>query len=206
VKLSDYAAAQGVSYRTAWRWFHSGIIKGRQLPTGTILVDVDDANTAPAKEALVKDQCAAVYARVSSAENKANLEGQAARVASYCAAKGWTVRSVVKEVGSGLNDQRPKLLKLLADDDLDFIVVEHKDRLTRFGFHYIETLLGAKGRRVVVINEADGAREDLVQDFVGVITSFCARIYGQRRAKRKTEKLLEELRSDVESGREMPVP
>ena len=78
-------------------------------------------------------------------------------------------------------------------------MVEHRDRLTRFGFHFIETLLANQGRRIEVINEADGAREDLIQDFASVITSFCARLYGQRRAKRKTEKLIAELRA-VESA------
>jgi predicted site-specific integrase-resolvase len=84
---------------------------------------------------------------------------------------------------------------------VSLIVVEHRDRLTRFGFHFIEALLSNQGRRVEVITETDGAREDLIQDFVSIITSFRARLYGQRRAKRKTEKLIAELRA-VESGHE----
>jgi putative resolvase len=196
MKLSDYAIAQGVTYKTAWRWFRSGQISGRQMPSGTIIVDLP---ASPQATVTSISSTAAVYARVSSSENKANLENQAERVAAYCAAKGWKVRDVVKEIGSGLNDQRPKLLKLLTDDDIALIVVEHKDRLTRFGFTYIEALLRQRGRRIEVINEADGAKEDLIQDFISIITSFCARIYGQRRAKRKTEKILAELQADAES-------
>jgi predicted site-specific integrase-resolvase len=70
--------------------------------------------------------------------------------------------------------------------------VEHKDRLTRFGFKYIESLMELQGRKIEVINNLDD-KDDLIQDFVSVITSFCARIYGQRRSKRSTEKLIKEL-------------
>ena len=109
---------------------------------------------------------------------------------------GFTVKHVVKEVGSGLNDNRKKLLKLLDNKSIGFIIVEHKDRLTRFGFNYIDTLLKSRGGKVVVINDIDNDKEDLVQDFISVITSFCARIYGKRRSKRKTEKILENINKD----------
>ena len=79
---------------------------------------------------------------------------------------------------------------------IQYIIVEHKDRLTRFGFNYIKALLKSIGGSVIVINEVESNKEDLIQDFVSVITSFCARIYGQRRSKRKTEKLLEGLKED----------
>ena len=100
---------------------------------------------------------------------------------------------VVKEIGSGVNDARPKLMKLLTDSSVTLIVVEHKDRLTRFGFNYIEQLLKQQDRRIEVINLTEAGKEDLVQDFVSIITSFCARLYGQRRSKRKTERLIAEL-------------
>jgi putative resolvase len=104
---------------------------------------------------------------------------------------------VVKEIGSGVNDARPKLMKLLTDPTITLIVVEHKDRLTRFGFNYIEQLLTLQGRRVEIINLTENGKEDLVQDFVSIITSFCARLYGQRRSKRKTERLIAELTQDT---------
>ena len=138
----------------------------------------------------------AIYTRVSAAENKDNLEGQAKRLMDYCAAKGYAVMVVVKEIGSGVNDTRPKLLKLITDSTITLIVVEHKERLTRFGFHYIEKLLAMQGRRIEVINLAENGKEDLVQDFVGIVTSFCAGLYGQRRSKRKTERIIAELQMD----------
>ena len=107
--------------------------------------------------------------------------------------KGWKVHKGVKEVGSGVNDGRKKLLALLADPTVTVIVVEHKDRLTRFGFRYIETLLKVQGRRIEVVNATENPIEDLVADLISIIYSFSARLYGQRRAKRKTEKIIKEL-------------
>ena len=95
----------------------------------------------------------------------------------YCAAKGCQVSTVVKEIGSGVNDTRPKLLKLLTDPTLTLIMVEHKDRLTRFGFNYIEQLLKLQDRRIVVVNLAESGKEDLIQDFVSIVTSFCAAVW-----------------------------
>src|SRR5205085_7739725 len=111
---------------------------------------------------------------------------------------GWKVHKVVKEVGSGINDGRKKLLALLADPTATMIVVEHKDRLTRFGFKYIETLLAMQGRSIEVVNVTENPIEDLMADLVSIIYSFSARLYGQRRAKRKTEKIVQELNTQAQ--------
>lgn len=192
IKLSVFAKEQGLSYIGAYRMFNNGDIKGIQTPSGTILVEgwVND----PALEEPGSGSVAAIYARVSSSENKTNLDTQADRIASFAAAKGYMIEHTVKEVGSGLNDQRPKLIKLF-EKDWDVLIVEHKDRLTRFGFTYLEMLAAAKNRRIEVINSSED-KEDLIEDFVSVITSFCARIYGHRRSKRATEKLIHELHGD----------
>jgi len=192
MKLRTFAQAAGVRYETAWRWFKAGKIKGRQLDTGTIIIteDVDPhAQTSP---------IVAVYARVSANENRPNLESQAERLCAYCAAKGWKVHKVVKEVGSGVNDSRKKLLALLADPLVTIIVVEHKDRLTRFGFKYIETLMRMQGRSIEVVNVTENPIEDLMADLVSIIYSFSARLYGQRRAKRKTEQIVKELNAQAQ--------
>jgi len=190
--LSAYALSLGVSYRTAWRWFKAGKVAGFQADTGTIIVTEPIVETVPA----TANQKTVIYTRVSAAENKDNLEGQAKRLMDYCAAKGYQVAAVVKEIGSGVNDTRPKLLKLLTDPTVGQIVVEHKDRLTRFGFNYIEQLLAMQGRKIEVINLAENGKEDLIQDFVSIVTSFCARLYGQRRSKRKTERIIAELQNE----------
>lgn len=145
------------------------------------------------------EQIVVVYARVSANENRPNLNSQAERLCLYCAAKGWKVHKIVKEVGSGVNDGRKKLLALLADPTITVIVVEHKDRLTRFGFKYIETLLAIQGRRIEVVNVMENPIEDIIADFVSILYSFCAKLYGQRRAKRKTEKLVQELTEEAQA-------
>ena len=193
MKLSDYAKAKGVRYETAWRWFRDGQIKGRRFGR-TIIVEED------VEVQVAISQKVTVYARISSAENKSNLDSQAERLVAYCTAKGYQVAKVVKEIGSGVNDSRPKLLTILADQSINLIVVEHKDRLTRFGFRYIETLLKGQGRSIEVVNTAENGTEDLLADLVSIIYSFCARLYGQRRAKRQTERIVAELEKGDEDA------
>jgi predicted site-specific integrase-resolvase len=189
MKLSDYAKSLGISYRTAWNHYKDGKIPGAyQLASGTIIV--------PEAEQPKGDKKVAVYARVSSSENRSHLQSQAERVTTYCAAKGYRIEKVIKEVGSGVNDQRPKFQALLADKEISLIVVEHRDRATRFGFHYLRTLLENEGRHLEVINESEGDKDELMQDLIAIITSFVARYYGQRRAKRKTGKIIQELQHD----------
>jgi putative resolvase len=191
MKLSSYAKKLGIHYNTAYRLFRRGQIAGYQLPTGTVIIE------EPVEKVVVHDppgHFVAIYARVSSSENKENLDTQAERLITWCNAQGWSVGKVVKECGSGINDQRPKFLALLANREVNRIVVEHQDRASRFGGAYIQTLLAMQGRELVVVNTADTAQDDLMGDFVAIITSFAARLYGRRRAKRKTEQVLAALR------------
>jgi putative resolvase len=199
MKLSEYARQVGVSYKTAWRWYHAGKLQGYQMDTGTIIVT--DAPGMPEQGETAPEQVA-IYSRVSAAENRPNLDSQAERLVSYCMARGYQVQQIVKEVGSGVNDNRPQLLALLINPQVTVIVVEHKDRLTRFGFRYIEQLLALQGRRVEVVNHAYNGREDLLEDLVAIIYSFCARLYGPRRAKRTSESIIAHLRQGDASPEE----
>lgn len=189
MKLSKYAEKIGVKRATATKWFHKGLIKGAyQLPTGTIIVPDKIFNE---KENEVGETV--IYARVSSTERrKTDLEYQAKRMSDFCISNGWKIDRIVKEVGSGLNDSRPKLMELFEGKrNIQRIVVEHKDRLTRFGFNYLSALAKAKGIEIIVADETESPKEDLMLDFVSVITSFCARMYGHRRGKKKKDKILE---------------
>ncbi len=167
-----------------------GELPAHQLPSGTVIIDVPPLSQA------VRPQKVVVYARVSSAEDRMTLDSQAERVSAFCAAKGWRVAKVVKECGAGVNDQRPQVLALLADPSISHIVVEHQDRCSRVGVAYIQTLLKTQGRALVIINEAAEEQADLLQDFVAIITSFCARLYGRRRASHKKAQLLAALAVD----------
>lgn len=194
MKLSQYAKKQGVTYRTAFRWWQAGQIQGYQLPSGTIVVTQGEQE--PPKE---RERRVAIYARVSSHEHRPNLKRQVERLEDYCAAKGYQIALVVTEIASGVNESRPKLLALLRDEKISHIVVEHKDRLTRFGFRYLETLLELAGRHIEVVNLAENNREDLLADLTSILYSFTARLYGQRRrAKRKTEAIMHQLQTEEE--------
>lgn len=188
IKLSEWASQNSYSYRGAYNVFKRGDIKGEQLPSGTILIHCESENQQQSEDYTV------VYARVSSSENKSNLETQAKRVADFCTANGWIINEIVKECGSGMNDSRPKLQNILHNPKVTRIVIEHKDRLTRFGFEYIKTLFPGE---IVVINNVTENEQDLMQDFVSIITSFCARIYGKRRSKRVTDKIIKGISDDT---------
>jgi putative resolvase len=192
MKLADYAKQMGVRYETAWRWFRDGKIQGRRIGAHTIII-TEGITEGQEESSAATSQGVAIYARVSSAENKGNLDSQAERLVAYCAARGYQVAKVVKEVGSGINDARPKLLALLADQGVALIVVEHQDRLTRFGYRYLDTLLKTQGRAIEIVNQAEHGTEDLLADLRAIVYSFCARLYGQRRAKRKTEVIVREV-------------
>ena len=180
MKLSVWAKANGLAYQTAWRMWRNGKlpVPAEQLPTGTVIVHPPKTRAAEA---------VALYARVASTEQKADLERQLGRLADYASREGLTVVRSVAEIGSGLNGHRGKIMRLLSDAAVQTIVVEHRDRLTRFTAEYIEAALAACGRKLVVVDESE-MKDDLVQDMVDVLTWFCARLYGRRAAKNRAAK------------------
>lgn len=192
-KVSQYAKRYGVSTRTVWNWIYNGKVNYIREPDGKHIRVIEEEDKK-------LTNAVGIYARVSSSENKDNLERQKQRLEDYCSARGYKVLKVVTEVGSGLNDKRPKLEKLLTDESVKIIVIEHSDRLARFGLNYIQKLLELQGRKIEIINEQSNNRDDLMQDLVSIITSFCARLYGLRRSKRKTERLIKELTNQSATG------
>ena len=187
MRLSAWAKTQGVTYRTAWEWFKNGTmpVPARQLSTGTILVDVPETPTGRT----------VVYARVSSHDQKPNLDGQVARCVAFANGRGLAVSETITEVGSGMNGHRKKLLHLLGDSTVEHIVVEHRDRLIRFGAEYVEAALAGRGGKLLVVDESE-LKDDLVQDMISVLTSFCARLYGRRSAKHRAEKAIAVMAAD----------
>ena len=190
MKLKDWAKKQGISYLTGLRWFHSGKIPNAyQVDTGTIIVpDVIPINQSSPK-------LVSIYCRVSSPQKKDDLERQALRCIEFANANGYQIDKVVKEIASGLNDNRPKLIKLL-NSNPEILLVEHKDRLTRFGFNYFELFLPKIGCKLLVMNRDSEEKDDLLKDFIAIITSFCCRLYGLRRSQNKKNKIKEILQND----------
>lgn len=131
-----------------------------------------------------------LYARVSSHDQKADLERQLARLVAWAATSSHRVVQVESETGSGMNGGRSRAKRLLADPEVTTVVVEHKDRLGRMNVELVEAALSATGRRLVVLDQGE-VEDDLVRDMVEVLTSFCARLYGRRSAKNRARKALE---------------
>jgi putative resolvase len=182
MKLSQWALKNGLTYKTAYNLFKAGNLpcKATQLATGTILVEETNLE--------IKEIKTYIYCRVSSYQNKSNLDLQAKRCIDFARINGWQVEKVIKEVASGMNDSRSKLLKLF-DKTPKRIIVEHKDRLTRFGFKYFEKLLPLINYELVVINRDQEDEKDLLKDLVSIITSFCCRLYGLRRGTNKIKNI-----------------
>ena len=149
-------------------------VPARRLPSGTIVVDLPDNHEGRA----------VVYVRVSSHDQRTDLEAQAGRVAAWCATQGIRVSEVGSEVGSGRNGRRAQLARLLRDPHVQTIVVEHCDRVARFGVEHLTAALAATGRRIVVVDTSE-TTDDLVRDMVEVLTWRCARRYGRRGARNR---------------------
>ena len=130
-----------------------------------------------------------VYARVSSGDQKEDLDRQVGRVVAWATRHGHRPDEVVKEVGSGLNGNRRQLRRVVGDHTVRTIVVEHRERLCRFGFEYVEAALAGRGARIVVMDEGE-LEDDLVRDATEVMTSLCARLYGRRSARRRAERAM----------------
>src|SRR5262245_45152742 len=168
MKLSAYAKQVGVTDTTAYQSWKAGQLDASQLPTGAIIV----------REPKPAATGAALYARVASGAHKDDLTRQMQRLRDYAAAWGSQVVEV-REIASGLNDERPTLTQLLSDARVGVLVVEHRDRLTRFGYSSIATLLEQAGRRVeALFATAPSAPGDgVVEDFVAIITTMAMRLH-----------------------------
>ena len=194
IKPKDYAKIVNMHYRTIVRKFYEGKIPGYKDGNYIFLLNPEykEPNIRN-KDGEIK---AILYARVSSSTNKASLDGQIERMRLYSYAKGYKIIDEVKEIASGLNDSRPKLDKILKSSEWDILIVEHKDRLTRFGFNYFNSMLNKNGQMVEAINETiekDKAQE-LTEDLIAIVTSFCGRLHGANR-KKKTENIIKEIKT-----------
>ena len=191
MKISDWAHQQHIHPRTAQRWFEAGNlpVPARRLPSGTILVE----ETTPQVGQV------ALYARVSSHDQRQELERQLGRLVEWAVNHDLAVDLTVTEVGSGMNGARPKLRRLLADGRVGTIVVEHRDRLARLNSEYIEAALLGSGRRLLVVDPTE-SEDDLVRDMTYVLTSLCTRLYGRRSARTRAQRALRCAERPVEAS------
>lgn len=183
VNLSEWADLQGVHPQTAYRWFREGMLPVPAVKMGRLILVSPEAAVEKRPDGV------GLYARVSSHDQRADLDRQVARLTEWASQAGVRVVRVEAEVGSGMSGSRTKLRRMLADPEVSTVVVEHRDRLARVNTELVEAALSAHGRRLVIVDPGE-IDDDLVRDMTEVLTSFCARLYGRRSAKNRAEKAL----------------
>jgi putative resolvase len=184
VNLKEWARLQGIHPQTAYRWFREGT-----LPVPAVRVNSRSVLVAPDAATAADRGGVGLYARVSSHDQRTDLDRQVARLTAWAAQSGCAVVRVEAEVGSGMNGARSKARRLLADPRVRVVVVEHRDRLGRMNTELVEAALSAHGRRLTVLDPNE-VEDDLVRDMTEILTSFCARLYGRRSARNRAEKVL----------------
>jgi len=192
VNLTEWAHAQGIHVQTAYRWYREGTLPVPVRKVGRLIL----VSPETATEAARKTEGAGLYARVSSHDQESGLDGQVARLSAWAAEAGLAVVRVEAEVGSGMNESRAKVRRLLADPAVTVVVVEHRDRLGRMNTELVEAALSAHNRRLVVLDTSE-VTDDLVRDMVEVLTWFCARLYGRRSARNRALKALGCAQQDI---------
>ncbi|CKL84044.1 resolvase [Mycobacterium tuberculosis] len=193
MNLADWAESVGVNRHTAYRWFREGTLPVPAERVGRLIL-VKTAASASAAAA-----GGGLYARGSSHDRRSDLDRQVARLTAWATERDLGVGQVVCEVGSGLNGKRPKLRRILSDPDARVIVVEHRDRLARFGVEHLEAALSAQGRRIVVADPGE-TTDDLVCDMIEVLTGMCARLYGRRGARNRAMRAVTEAKREPGAG------
>jgi putative resolvase len=201
VSIGEAAKALGVSIMTMRRWDASGKITSERCAVGQRRYDLMKLRPESFRTPVVERKTIA-YARVSSHDQKTDLERQKQVLELYCAAQGWTFE-VIADLGSGMNYNKrglKRLLEEIIEGSIARLVITHKDRLLRFGAELVFAICEAKGVEVVILNKGEDStfEEDLASDVLEIITVFSARLYGSR--SRKNAKLLKAVQDAVVSS------
>ncbi|WP_201532713.1 IS607 family transposase [Psychrobacter ciconiae] len=193
LSIKEAADQLGVSISTLRRWDETGVLVAQRTAKGHRRYDITTINPNLLHGMDTKNRKTIAYARVSSHDQKADLQRQVQLLELYCAKQGWCFE-VISDLGSGMNYHKKGLKRLLdgiLDNNIDRLVLTHKDRLLRFGAELIFALCEARQVEVVIINQGENLsfEEELAQDVLEIITVFSARLYGSR--SKKNKKLME---------------
>jgi putative resolvase len=193
----------GISYSTLSRWVREGRIRAIRTAGGVFRIPESEVRRIAEGLPMSKEVRAVIYTRVSSFDQKSDLERQVQYLTQYCSSKGYRVVDVLSDVASGLKTDRKGLLKLfnyVINRQVDIVVITYRDRLTRFGFEYLEYFFNQYGVRIEVVfrEEPKDVYQELVEDLIEIVTSFAEKLYGMRSHKKKRlvegfKKLLEEV-------------
>lgn len=203
VSIGKAAKILGVSENTLRRWDKEGRLTSIKTEGGHRRYDVSKLKPETThKYGSADNRRTIAYARVSSQDQKADLERQKQVLELFCSKNGWTF-DIVSDIGSGMNYHKKGLKKLLdaiLEDNVGRLVLTHKDRLLRFGAELVFSICEAKDVEVVIINKGGDTtfEEDLATDVLEIITVFSARLYGSR--SKKNKKLLEGVAKAVEEA------
>jgi excisionase family DNA binding protein len=191
----------GISYSTLSRWVREGRIRAVRTAGGKYRVPESEVRRIAEGLPISREVRAVIYARVSSADQRSDLERQIEYLTQYCSSRGYRVIDILSDVASGLKTDRRGLQKLfdyVVSRQVDVVVVTFRDRLTRFGFEYLEHFFKQYGVRIEVIfgEEPKDSYQELVEDFIEIVTSFAGKLYGMR--SRKKKKLVEDFKKLLE--------
>lgn len=182
----------GVHRNTLYNWRQKGLIKNYPTPTGKVRYEESEILKLVRDK---EDKTAILYSRVSSSKQKDDLIRQADRIRNWAVENGFSIVSEYSEVGSGLNSKRKKINCALDDirnGKASNLIVEHNDRLTRFGFEFIEKFCNEFGCKIVIIEDS-GVKEDIVKDLIDIIVCFSSKLYGKRSSVNKVKNIVESL-------------
>jgi excisionase family DNA binding protein len=201
MSISEAAEVAGVSQSTLRRWEREGKITPERTTGGTRRYTLAMLKPHMAYQSATQLKTLA-YARVSSHDQKIDLARQKKMLERYCASQGWQFL-ILSDLGSGMNYHKrglKKLLSLILDEEINRLVLTHKDRLLRFGAELVFALCEEKKIEVVIINQGDESsfEEELAKDVLEIITVFSARLYGSRSHKNK--KLIEGMKEAVDAA------
>ena len=190
----------GVSVSTLRRWDETGVLVAQRTPKGHRRYDLSKINPNLTRNKVEQQRKTIAYARVSSHDQKPDLQRQIEILELYCSAQGWSFE-VISDLGSGMNYHKKGLKRLLddiLDNKIDRLVLTHKDRLLRFGAELVFALCEARQVEVVIINQGENLsfEEELAQDVLEIITVFSTRLYGS--PSKKNKKLIEAVKASLE--------
>ena len=202
VSIGEASKALGVSITTLRRWEAEGRLVAEHTAGGHRRYDLAKLRPEWFHAVDTANRRTIAYARVSSHDQKDDLERQKQVLELYCARQGWTFE-VIADLGSGMNYHKKGLKRLLdavVEGSIGRLVITHKDRLLRFGAELVFAICEAKNVEVVILNQGEDTtfEEDLAKDVLEIITVFSARLYGSR--SRKNQKLLDGVKKAVEES------
>ena len=202
-KPKDFAELLGVSVKTLQRWDRDGILKANRTPTDRRYYTYDQYLQFKGIQTENDIRDTVIYARVSTRNQKDDLQNQVEFLKQFCNAKGIIVNQCVEDFGSGLNYNRKKWNKLLDEvmaNKIKTIVISNKDRFIRFGYDWFEKFCEKFNTKIIIVNnETLSPNEELVQDIISILHVFSCRLYGLRKYKNQIKED-EEIAKGLQNG------